>query len=149
MRDVSHHDINVVFDPFGGNAQDAVTLRGQPFVALQVTKGDISDVMHAPIDLDNQFCGMAGEIDHTGTDRRLPTKARLKPAQMLPEKRLGPGGRRTKSARTKNPAFPDLRRSGEPIDGVFRADRRGSAFTPIPNPSPLEGEGSMTVLLDH
>ncbi|MNE48345.1 hypothetical protein D3C80_1428010 [compost metagenome] len=113
LADLSHDGVEIIRDATAVDAQDAIALAGQPFIAFQVAQGDIGAVVNAAVDFDHQSGAQAGEVSDIGADWRLTPDADRQTAQAVPELGLGPGGRCAKMAGAGAFARGDARRGGE------------------------------------
>lgn len=99
--------IQLIRDATAVDPQDSVPLAAQPFVSFEVAKSNVGQVVHAAIDLDNQFGSKAGEIGHIGSDRSLASDADRQQPQTFPEFGLRPGRVVTQSTSALTPACLD------------------------------------------
>src|SRR5205085_2489858 len=56
-------------DVFGGEAEGADSVSGEPRIALEVAVG--GEVVLATVDLDEELCGLAVEVEDIGAERVL------------------------------------------------------------------------------
>lgn len=74
-----------------------------------------------------------GKVDHISADRRLATEVHPQEPQLHPEQPFRNGLLPAEASSQRHAACHSLRTSGPWVTGA----------TPIPNPSPLQGEGSI------
>jgi len=108
----------------------------QPFGSGRVVEFRFGRIVKRTIDLDDQSTFVVHEISDEAADGRLASNVELQLSQIGPEELFREGLLATEmtSACDRAAAMPRL---------------GGQGITPIPNPSPIKGEGSLIAPFDQ
>lgn len=117
-------------------SQDPIALAFQPICSRGIVGAGLGRVMQRAVDLDNQTALVVHEVRDEPTQRRLSADIELQLAKVSPQELLREGLFTTEMARASDCALA--------MQGLG-----GEGFTPIPNPSPIKGEGSLIALFDQ